>query len=947
MCKAEDLSGGREIHVLLGALFKPRKAAADRHYTFHLAVNKRQSRSAGRIMNRTVLRLATVCLICFAAHVLKAGTPVEQANPTEAVSPPVAGACSQEPYREGQGHGSRGEYEAGLCLLKQGRLEEAEKAFRSALLLDPKSAAAHEALGEVFLGRKDTASAEAEFTSALQLNPHSLTALFNLGTALIGEKKYAEAMWQMLEVLKLNPKYVPAMGSVSFILDRLGDNDAALSYLQMAVQLVPRSADLQVFLGSHQFEDKQYAEACASYRKAIQLDLKSGRGHYGLGVALLKVDPEHKSAEAAAEFKTAIRLDPRNAYSHFELGKLALQQEDFETAAFHLKEAARLQPELSGAYSELGRVYQRQHNLEDAEKVLRIAVRLDPELVSALYRLGQVLQARGLGEEANTYFAKVRQIQDQSHRQPLQALQASGEGLKAMSEGRLDDAVSAFRRSLSLDPSARRAYRLGDALFQQGKTEEAIQYLRQATQMSPSFLSARIELAKALESVDDASAQEEWRKAELLDRLFATEEEEKPRAVDAAIDKYNAAVSLMQEGKLSLAAEGFRNTLKLAPDLAEAHFALGVILMRQGNQDGAKKEFSTVVRLDPENSDAHNNLGVLLAQEEDYNAALWHILEVLRLNPKNVSAQINLSNILISAGNVEGALSQLQRAVQANPDNAFLLFYLGRAQFRDGKGEMALRTLQQALALNPSLPQAHSGLGEVYLMLGRTAEASAEFNAALQLDPNFADAHFQLGKMALQEGKKDEACTHLREAVRLKPRNYDAHIELGKAYAQLQRTEAAEREFRAAMTLRPDQPEAVYNLAHLETKRGRTEQAKSYFRQFEELDRRSRAKDAVAKLNAEGNEFRKQRRLDEAVACFKKALSIDANSADVAYNLGLALAGQDKTEDEIQAFRLAVRARPSFVDAQDALAVALEGAGDPSAQEERRKANLLKNFVSP
>src|SRR5208337_5051876 len=99
---------------------------------------------------------------------------------------------------------------------------------------------------------------------------------------------------------------------------------------------------------------------------------------------------------------------------------------------------------------------------------------------------------------------------------------------------------------------------------------------------------------------------------------------------------------------------------------------------------------------------------------------------------------------------------------------------------------------------------------------------------------------------------------HLREAVRLKPRNYDAHIELGKAYAQLQRTEAAEREFRAAMTLRPDQPEAVYNLAHLETKRGRTEQAKSYFRQFEELDRRSRAKDAVVKLNAEGNEFRKQ-----------------------------------------------------------------------------------------
>jgi len=897
----------------------------------------------GRSMTQTGLRLATLCLL--ATHVLRAGTSADQSR--QAVPQAVAGACSTATPHEGKAEGFRGEYEIGLCLLRIGKLDEAEKALRSAIRLDPKSAAAHATLGEVLLHRKDLAGAESELNSALELDPHSLAARFNLGTALAGERKYAEALWQMLQVLKQDPKFVPAMGSVSFILDRLGDNDAALSYLQTAVRLVPQNADLHIFLGSHQFEDTQYAEACASYRKAIQLDPKSGRGHYGLGVALLKADPVHGPVEAAKEFKAAIQLDPRSGYAQFELGKLALLQEDFEAAAVHLKEAVRLQPELSGAYSELGRVYQRQHKLEDAEKALRIAVRLNPEQVSALYRLGQVLQARGLTEDANTYFEKVRQIQDQSHRQPLQALQASGEGLKAMEEGRLDDAVSAFRRSLSLDPSARRAYRLGDALFQQGKSQEAVQYLRQATQISPSFLTARIELAKALESMDDSSAQDEWRKAELLDRLFATEEEQEPRAVDLAIDKYNAAVSLMHDGKLASAAQGFRDTIRLAPDMAEAHYALGVILMRQGRQADAKKEFSSVVRLEPENSDAHNNLGVLLAQEEDYNAALWHILEVLRLNPKNVNAQINLSNILISAGNVEAALGLLQRSVQANPDNALLLFYLGRAQFRDGELEVAMRTLQQALTLNPNLPQAHSGLGEIYMTLGRAPEASSEFNTALQLDPNSADAHYQLGKIALQAGKKDEACAHLREAVRLKPRNYDAHIDLGKTFEQLQKTDAAEAEFRAAMTLRSDKTEAIYNLAHLESKRGRTEQAQSYFKQFEELERRARARDAVAALNAEGNEFRSQRRLDDAAACFRKALSIDPNSADVAYNLGLVLAGQGKTEEEIQAFRMAVRARPSFVDAQEALAMALESSDDASASEERRKANLLKSLIPP
>ena len=72
-----------------------------------------------------------------------------------------------------------------------------------------------------------------------------------------------------------------------------------------------------------------------------------------------------------------------------------------------------------------------------------------------------------------------------------------------------------------------------------------------------------------------------------------------------------------------------------------------------------------------------------------------------------------------------------------------------------------------------------------------------------------------------------------------------------------------------------------------------------------------------------------------------------ASSAGLAYNLGLALSRQGKTEEGIEAFKLAIRSRPSFVLAQDALALALERAGDPSAQEERRKADLLRSFVPP
>jgi tetratricopeptide (TPR) repeat protein len=192
-----------------------------------------------------------------------------------------------------------------------------------------------------------------------------------------------------------------------------------------------------------------------------------------------------------------------------------------------------------------------------------------------------------------------------------------------------------------------------------------------------------------------------------------------------------------------------------------------------------------------------------------------------------------------------------------------------------------------------------------------------------------------------------EAVPHLQEAVRLKPGHVDSHIQLGKAYEQLKQPEAAEREFRAAIALKADAVEAVYGLARVLKKTGRTAEAKSYYEKYDKLQQRSKEKDLVATLNARGIEFKRQGRLDEAVASYNKALALDPSSPDVAYNLGLVLVSQGKTAEGIKAFRRAVGLRPSFVLAQTALATALEKLGDPSAKEERRKADLLKSFVPP
>ena len=86
--------------------------------------------------------------------------------------------------------------------------------------------------------------------------------------------------------------------------------------------------------------------------------------------------------------------------------------------------------------------------------------------------------------------------------------------------------------------------------------------------------------------------------------------------------------------------------------------------------------------------------------------------------------------------------------------------------------------------------------------------------------------------------------------------------------------------------------------------------------------------------------------LDNTLAHFQKALETDPSFFIAAYNQGVVLAHQGKNGEAMQAFRTGIRLRPDFVMAHFGLAVVLKAVGDPSADEELRKAQLLNQYVA-
>jgi tetratricopeptide (TPR) repeat protein len=144
------------------------------------------------------------------------------------------------------------------------------------------------------------------------------------------------------------------------------------------------------------------------------------------------------------------------------------------------------------------------------------------------------------------------------------------------------------------------------------------------------------------------------------------------------------------------------------------------------------------------------------------------------------------------------------------------------------------------------------------LLQGDLKGAQAAFEKVVAMDPAYADGPVNVARVRLQEGEVEAAIPLLEAALKLSPRLAKAHYFLGTAFKTLGRYD-----------------EAIEHLAIA---------AEQYPR------------DRVV-LNEMGRVHFYQRRFDEAIAAFKRALAVDPEDLDAHYNLMLAYQGAGDTEN--------------------------------------------------
>jgi Flp pilus assembly protein TadD len=165
------------------------------------------------------------------------------------------------------------------------------------------------------------------------------------------------------------------------------------------------------------------------------------------------------------------------------------------------------------------------------------------------------------------------------------------------------------------------------------------------------------------------------------------------------------ALTLSLSGDVDGAVAAYRELVRLTPQDAEAHLALGGELLRKKDWDGALAALREAVRLKPDYAFAHAELGVVLVNKNDLNGGIAEYREALRLNPDDAWTHGNLGAALWNKGDVEASFLEYKEAARLTPSDPIPHYNLALYYARQKDKRMAVESLRKAVELNPAFKE--------------------------------------------------------------------------------------------------------------------------------------------------------------------------------------------------------------------------------------------------
>lgn len=720
----------------------------------------------------------------------------------------------------------------GQWLAADGKLQEAEQAFRQALQQDKGNVAAHVGLAGLALARRDAPAAKQALDAFAAAKPnHPQLKLLQANYALDQNdtKAAQEALQPLLKMASEDARVQYLAGVMEF---QRAAWLKAESHLAKAVTAMPEAGSARLLLAKTYLRLGEPAKTLSTLQPLLVASTAQGEVFAVAAEAELALGHNDK---AERHFARAAQLNPKDGRSRTVLAMAQLSKGRTEQS---LHELEGISAEDSGTSADMALIitHLRAKDYDKALAAIDVLERKQANKVVPANLRGRVELARGNRAAARKAFETALQAD------PLNMPAAGSLASMDLADKQPKAALGRFEAMLKKDsaywPAQLAIVRLKE---QQGSTKDELEsQLSALVKKYPDAVPARAWLisslmerqrykeAATLAQEGMAASPDNMELALMLGQILSLSGE-----VNQSISAYTKASGLQPSSPLpymgmaetysraknaSAAEQNLRKALSLKPDHLPAQTALVAISTQNGKLDEARKLIQTVQTQRPRDS-----VGWLL--EGDLEASQRHWPQAVALfrkgleKSKNPELALRMHRALLASGNKAEASEFAQRWRKDFPKDDIFLYYLGDvamqagdyatalARYRDVQTQQpqhaaalnniawllnqtgqkdALKYAEQANALSPGQAAFMDTLAEILVKEGQLDRALKIQTQAVALEPNIAQHRLHLAAYLLKAGKKADAKAELQKLQALGER-FPQQVEVSKLLGEVNR----------------------------------------------------------------------------------------------------------------------------------------------------------------
>lgn len=304
----------------------------------------------------------------------------------------------------------------------------------------------------------------------------------------------------------------------------------------------------------------------------------------------------------------------------------------------------------------------------------------------------------------------------------------------------------------------------------------------------------------------------------------------------SAKGRYESGKALRAQGEFAAAVTEFQSAQTDKNFRKDSLIALGEIYYIMNLNQQAANYLERALYDDPQNADAHLKLARVYERMGSTDKAAKSYNFALAKSTENQDILLSLENIW-------------KQKISADPNDAEAHANLGAIYQKKGDVKLALQEYQTAERLNPSSVVTRLNLGTLFQQEKQYETAIEAYDSILKLYPNYMLAYYFKAQSLKAMGMQDAAIQNYKLALSLDPDNKNVQDELFELYKKDMSPEDMQKYMYNEVQNSPNDANKIYDYAFL---------------------------------------LHKNKKLDDAIIYYNRAMKLDPNNPECYINLALA-----------------------------------------------------------